>query len=95
MKKAFNFIYCTIAFGIGVVITMLFMSACMKSVTRELNKTQHELQLAEDQRGILSDIIRCHADEEIANCDIMDVADDFLVDVKCNKDSLSNWSYCY
>lgn len=96
MKKIkINWLQCFIAAGIAFVITMLYMSMCVKPVTRELEKVQHELQIVEDQRGILSDIIRCHSDEEVVNCDIMDVADDFLVNVKCNKDSLSNWSYCY
>lgn len=96
MKKIkFDFIWFCITFMAGVIVTIIFMSACMKSVTRELEKVQHELEVTKNQRDILSDIIRCHTDEEVENCDIMDVADDFLPAIGCSKDSLAEWTYCY
>lgn len=96
MKKIkIDWLQCFIAAGVAFVITMLYMSMCLKSVTREFERTQHELQIVKNQRDILSDIIRCHSDEEVENCDIMDVAKDFLPTIGCSKDSLAEWSYCY
>lgn len=96
MKKIkINWLQCFITAGITFVITVLYMNMCIKPVTRELEKVQYELQTVENQRNILSDIIRCHTDEEVENCDIMDVAKDFLPAIGCSKDSLAEWSYCY
>lgn len=49
MKKIkINWLQCFIAAGIAFVITMLYMSICVKSVTRELEKVQCEnVQLRE------------------------------------------------
>lgn len=96
MKKIrINWLQCFITAGITFVITALYMNMCIKPVTRELEKVQHELEMVENQRNILSDIIRCHSDEEVENCDIMDVAKDFLPAINCSIDSIAEWSYCY
>ena len=91
----FDLVWFCVSFMAGIIIATLGWQVCVKSVTRELTKVQYELQTVENQRNILSDIIRCHTDEEIKDCDILDVANDFLPAIGCSEDSLSNWTYCY
>lgn len=91
----FDLVWFCVSFMAGIIIATLGWQVCVKSVTRELEKVQHELEVTKNQRDILSDIIRCHTDEEIANCDIMDVAKDFLPAINCSIDSIAEWSYCY
>lgn len=46
MKKV-NFIHCTISFMAGFTLTILYMSMCIKPITRELNAVQQERDLLE------------------------------------------------
>lgn len=47
----------------------------------------------QDQRDILSDVIRCYADTK--NISIIDMSQSFLVDIGCDTNNLNNWSYEY
>ena len=78
---------------------LMKQNECLREDLEKATQVNHRLTIfanrVEDQRNILSDVIRCHSDEEVENCDIMDVAKDFLPTIGCSKDSLAEWSYCY
>lgn len=47
----------------------------------------------QDQRDILSDVIRCYADTK--DTSIVNLSQEFLVDIGCDTNNLNQWSYEY
>ncbi len=99
-----------IGFILGIALGCIFIGIVYDKMHREnemlneslLKQTQsthmwmQRFEQVENERNILSDVIRCHADEHLEDsCDVIDMADDFLSDVGRTKYDLGNWSYCY
>lgn len=47
----------------------------------------------QDERDILSDVIRCYADTK--DTSIIDMSQSFLNDIGCDTNNLNQWSYEY
>ena len=91
-----------IGFVLGIALGCIFIGIVYDKMHRSLlEQTQQthwwmqRFEQVSNQRDILSDVIRCHADEGLDSCDIVDMADDFLSDIGYSKYDLGNWAYCY